>query len=94
MARHSSDHNTLLLSFVDSLVTSPKPFRFQTMWCTNNTFLPSVHRRWQTEVSSNPLTKFVVKLWSLKLAILTWNKEVYRYTNLCIPKAQSDVQLI
>lgn len=46
MACHLSVHNPILFKFTSTLATSPRPFRFQSMWSDHKDFFRVVNQAW------------------------------------------------
>lgn len=91
LSRTLSDHAPLLVSYKDSLLTVPKPFRYQHMWAAHPSFQQVVRESWTRPYLASPLCVLVGKLKRLKQDLKKWNKEVFLnlFSNLAV--AEDDV---
>lgn len=78
--RGPSDHSPMLLQF-NTAVSRPAPGRFiyQQMWHTHEQFLDFVKGQWNKEEiwSAHPFEILQRKMKQLKIALRSWNKEVF-----------------
>lgn len=77
LSRTLSDHAQLLVTYKDSLLREPRPFRYQHMWASHPTFKQMVKTCWDQPLYATPLCALVGKLKRLKQELKKWNKEVF-----------------
>ncbi|KAK4282132.1 hypothetical protein QN277_013544 [Acacia crassicarpa] len=67
-----SDHNPLMLQFQDELrVNLPRPFKFEAMWLSHESFDSFLLDNWSTQAKLN------VALSDFQLALINWNKDCF-----------------
>ncbi|KAK3229623.1 hypothetical protein Dsin_001504 [Dipteronia sinensis] len=88
------DHCPLLIWLSDIEVSSPKPFRFQSMWLAYPDFMAIVHRIWSSPSMGNPHQLVINKLKSLNKALKTWNWEVFDDLYSNITRKSAELQFI
>ncbi|KAF5447423.1 hypothetical protein F2P56_032977 [Juglans regia] len=67
----------------------PSPFQFQNMWCLHESFFKFVEDVWVQPECSHGLLRLAAKLKKLKVALKTWNKNIFDRVDLTI-KAQKE----
>lgn len=60
--RFCLDNYHLLLKFYDHRRVGLTPFRFQSMWIKDDSFLSAVSLAWKIQVSRNPLLQIIMRL--------------------------------
>ncbi|XVE86635.1 hypothetical protein DITRI_Ditri18aG0050200 [Diplodiscus trichospermus] len=97
LARHESDHNLLLLTCDNSISSSPKPFRFRSMWIDHQKFLDDVSRFWSfLAFHGNLMYVITAKLKLLRGFLREWNRNTFDNVDLAILETQQslvDIQL-
>ena len=95
LPRHFSDHNPLVLQFIDNAHRGPRPFRFMKMWTEHEDFKNFVEEKWK---SYNPLgcNMFILtaKLRSLKKDLKIWNRNVFGNIHERVDKAKKELENI
>ncbi|XP_061993882.1 uncharacterized protein LOC133711805 [Rosa rugosa] len=75
LAKSTSDHCPILLSFQRFALPCHSPFRFQNMWLQHPNFLQLIREFWTTlEFHGCPMFILSSKLRALKLMLKNWNK--------------------
>ncbi|XP_040990989.1 uncharacterized protein LOC121238224 [Juglans microcarpa x Juglans regia] len=95
LTRKSSDHCSMVVHL--SLPRSsygPSPFRFQNMWCLHESFIMFVEDVWVQLECSHGLLRLAAKLKKLKVALKTWNKNIYGRVDLTIKALEEKMELL
>lgn len=81
MARPMSDHNPIILS-CNIEDWGPPPWRFEGMWCLDNSILDLMAEWWNSfEVIGPPGFQLAKKFQLLKAKLRVWNRDVFGNTN-------------
>lgn len=76
LARHTSDHNPLLIAFYKFIAQFPTLFRFQNVWLDHPDFLTMVRAAWDSfSIYGCPMFILQSKLKLLKPILKSWNFE-------------------
>ncbi|KAM5549757.1 hypothetical protein ABKV19_000925 [Rosa sericea] len=95
LVRHSSDHNPLLISFINYIAQGPIPFRFQKIWLGHSDFLKIIHAAWQSfEVCGCPMFILQRKLKLLKPILKEWNVNVFGNVHTTVDSARTALEKI
>lgn len=77
LTKCSSDHHSLLVHSLMDCHMAPKPFKFLNAWFCHPSFMDVVKSTWSTPTVGHPIFILQSKLKLLKLALKTWNKDVF-----------------
>lgn len=95
LERKTFDHKPLLLHVSDSLKRyGPLPFSFQNMWRSYDDFLCFIKQVRAEPVPACGFTKLAVKLKRTKLALKTWNKNVFGKVNVMVNDLENHMLLM
>ncbi|XP_041001347.1 uncharacterized protein LOC121247076 [Juglans microcarpa x Juglans regia] len=95
LMRKSFDHCPMVLHL--SLPRSsygPSPFRIQNMSCLHESFIKFVKDVWVQPECSHGLLRLAAKLKKLKVALKTWNKNIYGRVDLTIKALEEKMELL
>ncbi|KAM2622726.1 hypothetical protein TB2_027319 [Malus domestica] len=95
LARHSSDHNPLLVSCQQYVAQFRKPFRFQRVWLDHPNFINFVKEAWGSfQVFWCPMYVLQAKLKLLKPLLKAWNSIVFGNVNTAVDSARNPLESI
>lgn len=89
-----SDHKPLVLStsYVD--IYRPRPFHFQAMWTMDISSIEIVKNAWASNSCGSPLFQLAVSLKNTKLALKSWNKNVFGSLQQSIAHTQATLETL
>ena len=91
LPRISSDHSPIFLAHRQSLSFKNKPFRFEEMWLSHDSFSKVVEDSWAPPCRGSPQFILASKLKILKLNLKIWSKDVFGHFKNHIAEAESIV---
>lgn len=62
LRHHRLDHNLILINLMASVISGPKPFRFQSMWVLHDFFLEVVKQVWAISLVGDLMTHVMHRL--------------------------------
>ncbi|XP_050238471.1 uncharacterized protein LOC126687962 [Mercurialis annua] len=89
-----SDHIPIIFTSDLPRNWGPKPFKSINAWWSHKDFSGFVDSSWISIAHRLPNANLVVKLWELRIAIKTWNRDIFGDLNVKLEGVKSDISAI
>jgi hypothetical protein len=73
----SSDHNPLILNTSGTILSLPKPFRFEAFWTRDSSSSQVIQDTWNHVSFGSPFYQFLQKIKTSKKFLIRWNKNCF-----------------
>lgn len=94
IARLASDHGPVILNTLGDRDMSPRPFRFEGFWTNDARSIKVVDRAWQYDGTDSLSYSLCQCLKATKVALISWNKEMFSNRQVQIRNLQVELDLI